>query len=187
MLDEAFAFVGIQMTKLRFRFDTDTVQPFTGFLKDARNVLITLPTGYDNSVLAGNAIRAHRDRLAHLHLTVVHNSTRSTPLSEFQGSEVVRIDPSDINRFSLPTRQLLKRVMTRPFDVAIDLNLDFVLHTAYICKVSRARVRVGFAHAAADMFYNVQVKLNAQKSPQALYEKFAAVLAMFASETPENV
>lgn len=179
MLEEAFAFVGLQIARARFAADLDAVQPFTEFLTGARNVLITLPTGYDNSILAGTAIRAHRDRLSHLHLTVVHNSTRATPLSEFTGSEVVRLDPSDINRFSLPTRQLLKRIMTRPFDVAIDLNLDFVLHTAYICRVSRARVRVGFAHSAADMFYNVQLNLNAERSPQTLYEKFAACLAMF--------
>jgi hypothetical protein len=179
MLEEAFAFVGLQVARLQFRTDLDVVQPMTEFLKDAQNVLITLPTGYDNSILAGTAIRAYRDRLSHLHLTVVNNSTRATPLSEFPRSEVVRIDSSDINRFSLPRRQLLKRIMTRPFDVAIDMNLDFVLHTAYICKVSRARVRVGFAHSAADMFYNVQLKLNAQRSPQALYESFAAALAMF--------
>lgn len=179
MFEEAFAFMGLQIARLQFRTDLDVVQPMSDFLRDAKNVLIVLPTGYDNAVIAGTALKAHRDRLAHVHLTIVHNSTRSTPLSEFQRSEVVRIDPADINRFSLPRRQLLKRVMTRPFDVAIDLNLDFVLHTAYICRVSRARVRVGFAHSAADMFYNVQLKLSAQKSPQALYEKFAACLAMF--------
>jgi len=167
------------MARLKFRSDRDAVQPFTGFLREAHNVLITLPTGYDNSVLAGTAIRAYRERLAHLHLTVVHNSTRATPLSEFPRSEVVRLDATDINRFSLPTHQLLKRIMTRQFDVAVDLNLDFVLHTAYICKASGARVRVGFKHSAADMFYNVQLNMNAQRSPQALYENFAACLAMF--------
>src|ERR1041384_1565767 len=179
MFEEAFAFMGLQIARLQFRTDLEVVQVMSDFLHDAKNVLITLPTGYDNSIIAGTALKAHRDRLAHLHLTIVHNSTRSTPLSEFKGSEVVRIDPSDINRFSLPRRNLLKRIMTRPFDVAIDLNVDFVLHTAYICKVSRARVRVGFTHPAADIFYNVQVNLSAQKSPQALYDKFAACLTMF--------
>src|ERR1051326_3894679 len=109
MLEEAFAFVGLQVAKLQFRTDLDVVQPMTEFLKDARNVLIVLPTGYDNSVLAGTAIRAYRDRLMHLHLTVVHNSTRATPLSEFPRSEVVRIHSPDINRFSLPTRHHFAR------------------------------------------------------------------------------
>ncbi|HYQ87785.1 MAG TPA: hypothetical protein VES59_11130 [Bacteroidota bacterium] len=179
MLEETLSYLGFQFAKLQFRSDVDTIQPMTEFLTGARNVLITLPTGYDNSILAGAAIRSYRERLSHLHITIVHNSTRSTPLSEFPRSEVVRIDPHDINRFSLPRRQLLKRIMTRPYDVAVDLNLDFVLHTAYICKVSRARVRVGFAHSAADLFYNVQLNLNASRSPQALYEKFAECLAMF--------
>lgn len=179
MLEEAFAFVGLQIARLKFASDRDQVQPLTEFLRDSHNVLITLPIGYDNSILAGTAIRAHRERLGHVHLTVVHNSTRATPLSEFPRSEVVRLDSSDLNRFSLPTHQLIKRIMTRQFDVAIDLNLDFVLHTAYICKASGARVRVGFKHSAADMFYNVQLNMNPQRSPQALYENFAACLAMF--------
>src|SRR5207302_8116664 len=102
MLEETLSYLGLQFAKLQFRSDVDTIQPMTEFLTGARNALITLPTGYDNSILAGAAIRSYRERLSHLHLTIVHNSTRSTPLSEFPRSEVVRIDPHDINRFSLP-------------------------------------------------------------------------------------
>ena len=71
------------------------------------------------------------------------------------------------------------RIFNREYDVAMDLNLDFVLHTAYICKASRARVRVGYSHSAADLFYNVQLNFDRNSSPQVLYKKFASCLAMF--------
>jgi hypothetical protein len=179
MLDNTLTSLGLQFARLQFWSNVDTVQPMTQFFRGAQNALIVLPVGYDNAMLAGTAIRKYRERLSNVHLTIVHSSTRSTPLSEFPRSEVVRVDADDINRFSLPKKSLIKRIMTRPYDVAVDMNLDFVLHTAYICKVSRAKVRVGFAHPRSDMFFNVQLNFDMKRAPQALYEEYAACLAMF--------
>jgi len=179
MFEGALAYIGLQFTKFQFRSDIDQVQPMTDFFRGAQDVLITLPIGYETAILAGNALREYRDQLKHLNITVVHNSTRATSLTEFPKCEVIRLDPIDINRFSLPTKTLLRRIYTRQFDVAIDLNLDFVLHTAYICKASRAKVRVGFVNPVSDIFFNVQLNLNKQRTPQAIYEKFAHCLAMF--------
>ena len=179
MFVRTLAYLGFLFAKMQFRSDVETPQPFSDFLKDARNVLITMPVGYEEAVCAGDALAEFRHRLSHLHLTVVHSSTRATSLINFPQCEVIRMDPEDINRFSLPRTALLKRIFTRQFDVAIDFNLDFVLHTAYICKASRAKVRVGFMHEASDLFYNVQLKFKKHRTPQALYDKFAACLAMF--------
>lgn len=172
--------LGVQFAKIQFRSDVDLPQELTSFFSGARNVLITLPAGYDEALFAGNALRRYRDALQHLHITVIHSSTRATALSEFPRSEVIRLDPADINRFSLPSKALLERIFKREFDVAMDFNLDFVLHTAYICKASRAKVRVGCcAGSAADLFFNVQLNFDHAAPPQVLYEKLAACLAMF--------
>lgn len=179
MFDGALAYLGFQFAKFQFRSEVDHVQPFSEFLQRAQKVLIMMPTGYEEAVIAGDALRAFRDRLKHLQLTVIHNSTRTTSLSELQHCEVIRLDPGDLNRFSLPTRALMQRVFQREYDVALDLNLDFVLHTAYICRASHAKVRVGFAHHAAEMFFNVQINVDKQATPQVIYKKFATCLAMF--------
>src|ERR1043166_6898144 len=118
MLESTLAKLGLAFAKVQFGSDVDTVQPMTEFFTGARAVLITLPTGYEEANLAGNAIRAFRDRLSHLHLTVVNNSTRATSLIDFPKCEVIRIDPPDINKFSLPTKRLLRRVLNRQYDVA---------------------------------------------------------------------
>lgn len=179
MFEDALAYIGLQIAKLQFRTDVDQVQSLTTFLRTAGNVLITLPVDYEDSVIAGNALKEFRRQRENLKLTVVNNSTWSTALADFPRCEVVHVDAADIGRLSLPKKALLERVLHSQFDVAVDLNLDFVLHTAYICKASRARVRVGFAHAAADLFFNVQVRIDRRRTPQATYERFAACLSMF--------
>jgi hypothetical protein len=179
MFESALAYLGLQFAKFQFRSDIDQVQPLTEFLRGAKNVLIALPVGYEDAILASNALRDFRDPLQHLHLTVIHSSTRATSLTEYPRCEVVRLDPTDVNRFSLPTQALLHRIINKQFDAAIDLNLDFVLHTAYICKASRANARVGFAGPVADVFFNIQLNINKRRTPQATYEKFAECLAMF--------
>jgi len=179
MFENAFRYLGLGVARFQFRSDVDTVQPLTTFFTGARSVLIMLPAGYEEAIVAGDAIHAFRNRLIHLNLTVVHTSTRATSLSDFPHSEVIRIGPTDVNRLYLPTKELLQRIIRRDYDAAVDLNLDFVLHTAYICKASRAKVRVGFVHPWSDTFFNVQFNLDKGRTPQVVYEKFAACLAMF--------
>lgn len=179
MFDSLRSKLGLIAARFVFRNETDTVQPMTNFFTGAKNVLVVLPVGYDDAIVAGEALRKFRDRIPDVHLTVVHNSTRHTSLIDFLHCEVIRIDPPDINWFFLPRQNLLGRIPKRAYDAALDLNLDFVLHSAYICKASGARVRVGFAHPAGDSFFNVQLQFAGPRTAQALFTKYAGVLGMF--------
>ena len=179
MFENVFAYGGLQFARLQFRSDIDAVQPMTNFFRDARAILIAMPVGYDEAVLAGKALSMLHDRMIPMKITIIHSSTRATPLSILPRTEVVRVDPADINRFLLPRRSLLQRILPQSYDVALDLNLDFVLHTAYICKATRASVRVGFAREEADSFFNVQLSVDRQRAPQSLYEHVATFLSMF--------
>ena len=179
MFDRFFFQLGFLFARLQFLTDVDHVQSMTEFVRGARNVLILLPAGYEDAVLASNALFEICRELGNVHLTVVHTSTRATSLAVYPRCEVLRLDRGDLNWFSLPTRSLMRRIFKRDYDVAMDLNLDFVLHTAYICKASRAKVRVGCSHAASDLFYNVQLNLSRRSSPRELYQKYAACMAMF--------
>lgn len=180
MFDRTLSLVGLQFAKFQFRSDFDRPQVLTNFFTGAKNVLVVMPRGYDNAVLAGNALHKYRDELNQLHLTIIHTGTRETTLSSFLHSQIIRITPDDINRFSIPTRGLMQRIFNREYDVALDLNLDFVLHSAYICRASRAKVRVGFQRSPlAENFFNVRVELGDRRAPQTMYERFAASLMMF--------
>ena len=171
--------IGLRLARYQFRKERDTVQPFTNFFSGAKNVLVILPVGYDEAILASEALSVHKDKLSNVHLIVIHNSTRFTSLAIFPRSEVIRLDPPDLNRFFLPRTSVIQRLPKHQYDVAMDLNLDFVLHSAYICKASRARIRVGFSHPEADLFYNVQMQFNGPRTPQAMFDKFVNCLSMF--------
>ena len=173
------AFLGLQLAKFQFRNDVDRMTTMTNFFSGASNVLITLPVSYEDAMLASNALRDYKNQLKHLHLTVLNSGTRRTSLVDFPHCEVIRMDPLDVNKFSLPTRPLMQRVLHREYDTAIDLNLDFVLYTAYICKASGAKARVGFTRPGSDTFFNVQLNLKSPRTPQAVYEAFVACLSMF--------
>ena len=179
MFERTLGWMGLQFARFQFRNDIEKVHVLTDFFSGARNVLILLPVGYEEAIIASNALREYRHRLNHLHLTVVNSGTRTTSLIDYPRCEVIRINSTDINKFSLPTRSLLQRIENRDYDTAVDLNLDFVLHTAYICKASGARVRVGFTRPESDVFFNVQLNLKMDGTPQAIYNQFAACLAMF--------
>ncbi|MBI3765584.1 MAG: hypothetical protein HY277_03665, partial [Ignavibacteriales bacterium] len=71
MFEGALAYLGFQFAKFQFRSEVDQVQPFSEFLQRARNVLIMMPTGYEEAILAGDALRAFRDQLNHLQITIV--------------------------------------------------------------------------------------------------------------------
>ncbi|HLA99925.1 MAG TPA: hypothetical protein VJO14_00940, partial [Bacteroidota bacterium] len=94
MLERTLSVVGLQFAKFQFRSDFDTPQPLTNFFTSAKNVLITMPRGYDNAVHAGNALHKYKDRLDHLHLTIIHTGTRETNLSSFLHSQIIRISPT---------------------------------------------------------------------------------------------
>jgi hypothetical protein len=179
MFDGLKRYIGVRMAEFRCRKDIDSPQPLGNFFSEARSMLVILPFGYDDSIVAGHALNAIRSRSPRSRLTLLISGIRATPLADPLSSEVIRIDPPDINAFCLPTKSLLNRITQHPYDVAVDLNLDFVLHTPYICRASGARVRVGFARPGMERYYNVQLQLERNRTPLALYEKFAEYLAMF--------
>jgi ADP-heptose:LPS heptosyltransferase len=179
MFEQFYKYCGFRFAKFQFRSTRETPVTMTRFLRDAKQILIALPAGYDDANVASNALRKLRTHFDRARLTVIHTGTRETSLTGILRCEVVRIDPTDVNRFFLPRQALLQRIGNASYDVAIDLNLDFVLHTAYICRAVCSGVRVGFLRPEAEPFFNVQVETDAHAAAQAKYDKLITTLAMF--------
>jgi ADP-heptose:LPS heptosyltransferase len=94
-------------------------------------------------------------------------------------STVIRLVKEDVSFFYLPRTPFLEGLAKREFDLAIDLNLDLVLPSAYICRESKARVRVGFIRHRSDTFYNLAIQLNPVLNREEIYERLANCLQMF--------
>ncbi|MDI6802891.1 MAG: hypothetical protein QME58_03475 [Bacteroidota bacterium] len=179
MFEHTLEYIGLQYTKFLYRKEKDTQQELTDFISHARTILIVLPVDYEDAQAAGIAFRTIRDKLENKEITIVTEGIRSTSLSELPRSKVIRMSASHINKFFLPRQNFLDRLRETSYDVIINLNLDFVLYTAYICKATGAKYRIGLADRAADTFYNVQFNFNKAQPASNIYQQFVQYLKMF--------
>ncbi len=181
MLESVRRSLGLRVARLTFRRRSDTIVSFTGSFSPGKRGLVILPLSATRHSVQP-VLDFLRTSIGESRLTVVAAEHDTTPTTMLPRAEVVRISNAEISRLYLPIRPIIQRITARQYDVAVDLNLDFLLPSGYICRVSNARVRVGFCRHGADTFYNLQVQSD-PAHPRALYDRFATCLQMF-SGTP---
>ena len=176
MLNELRRSLGYRLARWQFRKQQNDVISFTDAVSSGHSVLLILPLTTQTG-LTGPLLEWLHTRYGEKKLTVVaaapDNSAALFPgvkSSEF----LMRKSPVSF----IPPRPFSRVSGHGPYDIAIDLNLDFLLPSGYICRASNARVRVGFTRPGADLFYNFQVKGNGSNGT-ALYDRLAACLKMF--------
>lgn len=179
MFEKTLEKFGIIYSKFIFRKEKDNQQNLTGFLSKANKILILLPSNYEDSQVACIAFKNMKEKLQKTELTIIAEGIRSIPMFDSLKSRVIRISEVHINKFSLPRKTLLDRIQESTFDVAIDLNLDFLLYSAYICKASGARYRIGFTGKYSDIFYNIQFNFNKSQKPIEIYNHLVDYLQKF--------
>jgi hypothetical protein len=177
MFESARRSIGYQLARFTFRSKRDESMTFTGSLAASKQILLVLPF-VPTQHSTGPVIELLRSRYGEDHITVVANALDNGITALMPHSEILRISAQQITRFFHPPAALLQRISGKKFDAAIDLNLDFLLPSGYICKASGARVRVGFARPGADLFYNMQVQTGGTNG-SGIYERLATCLKMF--------
>jgi ADP-heptose:LPS heptosyltransferase len=113
------------------------------------------------------------------HITVVGDERGLETIRLMPRSHFVQIRAADLNGFFHPRHDFLSRLKGIPFDLAIDLNLDLLLPSAYICRASNAKVRIGFKGPRSDSFYNFQIQPDPSQSRKGIYDRVAKCLQMF--------
>jgi hypothetical protein len=167
------------LARLRLRSKHLKVVSFTRALSDARRTLLIMPLTSDTIAPVRAVLDLLHSRLEGRSLTIVTTAAEHETTRMFPDSHIVRIGADDISAFYLPRRAALDRTFEKPFDLAIDLNLDFVLPSAYICRESNARVRVGFLRKRAESFYNFTLHPDPASTHQGMYDRLAQCLKMF--------
>ncbi|MGH2569002.1 MAG: hypothetical protein ACRDGA_11745 [Bacteroidota bacterium] len=150
--------IGLSYTRFRFRGKSEEALRWTGALSGARRALLLMPESPQDSAELAKVMEYCSERFAPKNLVLVGHVDRATQLRLDRGVEIIAVAPTDINTWFLPRSVLTRKVKKSTFDVAIDLNLDVALPSAYLCRASGARIRVGFKKRFADTFYNFQVQ-----------------------------
>ena len=179
MLESFRMNVGLWLARRKFKKAKADVVSFVGAVSGARRALVIMPLDRRELLSAMNVIEMLKKTFDEEHVTVVGDERGMETLRLMPKSHFVQIKEDDVTRVFHPRKEFLTRLKGTSFDLAIDLNLDLVLPSAYICRESNARVRVGFAGPNADSFFNFQIQPDPTRSRSDIYDRVAKCLHMF--------
>jgi hypothetical protein len=182
MLEPLRRFIGMRIAQFRFRKSRERVISFTHLLPSAGTVLVILPLSPEEAGDHANVLSLFRTHFPPENLTVLTPAPRERIERLLPRSRVIAIAPDESSLFYIPRQVVLDRVHARQYDIAVDLNLDFMLPSAYICRESNARVRVGRTGPHADTFFNFQVRLDQSAQKGDAYGRLVQCLQMFFAE-----
>jgi ADP-heptose:LPS heptosyltransferase len=167
--------------RFHFRSSSEKVISFSHSISTSDRVLVIMPLDRSTEEGQTRVLTFLRERFCEPDITVIVPAGGTPVERVLPRCRVLRVGPEDVNAFFLPRRAFLTRVGERTYDLAVDLNLDFMIPSAYICKESNARVRTGFSALHADTFYNFQVRLEPASRRDHAYDCLVRCLEMFFS------
>jgi hypothetical protein len=172
-------YFGLLLARFRLRKSREKIISFTGAFSNARNVLVVMP--FDRRLLLQTVlvIEHLRKTVREENLTFVSTEPNQELRRMVPRGQFISVLASDLGLLYLPSKAVVDRIRKRSYDVAIDLNLDFLIPSAYICRVSDARVRIGFARTHADTFFNFLIQPGPATTGSDLYDRMTACLRMF--------
>jgi hypothetical protein len=150
--------VGLAYARFHFRSESQQPLRWTGAISSARRALLLLPEAPTDPQALRSTVEYFLRTFTPANLLIVSRVDVSTQLFLDRRAQLQTFAPTDLNAWFLPQDELTRRVKKSTFDVAVDLNLDLALPSAYLCRASEARIRVGFAKPYGDTFYNFQVQ-----------------------------
>jgi len=167
------------LAAFHFRGWRDDVISFARAVSGAQRVLVVMPLNQRELLSAFNVIVMLKRKFDEERITVIGDERGLETLRLMPKSHFVQIRETDVDLFFHPRPAFLTLIKDRRFDLAIDLNLDFVLPSGYICRESNAKVRMGFAGPSVDRFYNFQIQPDPRQPRQTMYDRVAKCLYMF--------
>ena len=171
--------IGIQQARFHFRKSREKAMSFTTSFSAAHNALLVLPLNRQEFPATLTVIDMLKKQFHEENITVVTAQGDQEARRRLSHSRFIPLALSETTFFYLPRKEVLDSVRRKQYDLAIDLNLDLVLPSAYICKASDAPVRVGFVRERADGFFNFQVQFDHTQGREVIYARLAACLQMF--------
>ncbi len=171
--------IGIRVAKWRFRQTRDEMISFTTAISSARRALLIMPLTAQDLLPTVKVIEMLKSQFKEKNLTVVTGDRGLEVIRMLPHSRFLHLLESQVSYFYLPRGDFLNSIREKRYDLAVDLNLDLVLPSGYICKASDAKIRVGFDHQQADLFYNFQIKPDPTLGRKLIYDRLVQCLQRF--------
>ncbi len=171
--------LGFLYTKIYFKHERDAITDFTRAISDARIALVFLPDDEKEFQFARSLLPLFQKKFKGNRLSLVLPEHVKDPMRDVFLCEIIRVREKDLTLLFLPKEYLRRRIREKSYDVAVDLNIQLHLSSAFLCKESRSKVRIGITKQHADTFYNFQLRTDTSGSAKMIYEHLFNCLAMF--------
>jgi ADP-heptose:LPS heptosyltransferase len=179
MLETLRQSAGIGLCRWQFRSQKGEITRFSGAVSHAQHTLVIMPLPEFNLHQVSPVIEVLHTMFHERHVTVVTPLHSVELMRMLPQGRFIRIEPAEISLFYLPASSMQNRLPRKDYDLAIDLNLDFLLPSGYICRKSGARIRMGFEVKHAELFSNFVVQTTPAHDRKRAYERLATCLSMF--------
>lgn len=171
--------IGIKVARMRFRKNVPPQTDFTHSFSNARSALVIVPENSEHRAMAIPLLTSLQNKFRGNRLTIViHDSFRDLAGS-LAHCNVIALRKEHRGFFFLPKRSVVKDIARQEYDLALDLNIPMVLTAAYLCRITKAVLKVGFVKEKSDLFYNFQMNVSPQANPRAQYERLLQTMTMF--------
>ena len=170
--------IGLLYARFHFRRRRDPVVRFTEAIDRARKALVLFPETVADSESMQSVLKYLGRRFGAGSVTVVAREDLATALRMFSG-KTITYTPQEISRWRIPRGELLRKMKSSTFDIALDLNVNLALASAFICRESNAPLRIGFAKPDGDHFYNFVVQTRMTTNTPVAYKNLLKCLDMF--------
>jgi len=179
MLEDFRRRIGLSYSRLHFRNNRDRMMNFTGALTRSRRALVIFPESSPDgeSILA--LFRYLVGKFSSEGIMVLIRDDQLYSISSTPQLKTLTYSADDINTWFVPRRKLLQRITANTYDVALDLNIGLSLPSAFLCKASKAPLRVSFAKNSGDQFYNLQFQSKETTGIARMYRSLLKCLDMF--------
>jgi len=129
-------------------------------IKQAKKVLICLPSDKDGFDIAVNCIEELRQIFPSSQITLFGPKQNSLPINLSGHFRVLGYDENDLKPFGLLKRGLRNDLRAGHFDVVVDLSRDFNFVATSVAWTCEAKLCVCFSHPQRDAFYNFVLRLE---------------------------
>jgi hypothetical protein len=171
--------IGLKYARFHFRRRPEPVVRFTEAVGRSHKALVLFPEAATDSE-SMHAVMKYLNRRfgAGSVMVVAREDLAHTLRTNFSG-KTVTYAPQEINSWFVPRGELLRKMKSSTFDIALDLNVNLALPSAFICRESNAPLRVGFAKPNGDHFYNFVVQTRMTTNTPVAYKNLMKCLDMF--------
>jgi hypothetical protein len=179
MLDGLRFSVGLKYARFHFSKHRDPVVRFTEAVGRAHKALVIFPETITDLESMQAVMKYLGRRFGTESVLIIAREDLTSPQRLNFNAKTIFYAPREINRWFIPRRELLRRMKSSTFDIALDLNVNLALPSAFMCRESNAPLRVGFAKPSGDHFYNFQVQTRMTTNTPVAYKNLLKCLDMF--------